>query len=66
MLSLMKHPDGLELAICVCMYSEDRKMLKKTLAGIEENIAHLVAYEGVEPDKIGVFVVMDGIEKIGK
>ncbi len=33
-LSLMKIPEGIELAICVCMYSEDKKMLKATMAGI--------------------------------
>jgi hypothetical protein len=39
-------------------------MLKSTLAGIAENIANLVAYEGMDPDDIGVFVMMDGIEKV--
>lgn len=43
MLSLMKDEAGLELAICICMYSEDKKMLKSTLAGVSENIANLVA-----------------------
>ena len=65
-LSLMKKPDGIKLAICVCMYSETRSMLKSTLAGIAENIANLVAYEGMDPDDIGVFVMMDGIEKVDK
>lgn len=48
------------------MYSEDKKMLKSTLAGVSENIANIVALEGVNPDKIGVFVMMDGIEKVDK
>jgi len=39
-------------------------MLKKTLAGVSENIANLVAYEGINPDDIGVFVIMDGIEYV--
>ena len=64
LLSLMKQREGIELAICICMYSEDRKMLKSTLAGVEENIQNLVALEGLDPDKIGVFVIMDGIEKV--
>jgi hypothetical protein len=64
MLSLMKDTKGIELAICVCMYSEDKKMLKRTLAGVEENIANLVALENLSPDQIGVFVMMDGIEKV--
>ena len=46
------------------MYSEDKKMLKSTLAGVAENVANLVAYEGLDPDDIGVFVMMDGIEKV--
>jgi hypothetical protein len=36
--SLLKKPKGLELAICVCMYSEDKPMLKRTLRGIADNI----------------------------
>lgn len=64
LLSLMKRREGIELAICICMYSEDRKMLKNTLAGVEENIQNLVALEGLDPDQIGVFVIMDGIEKV--
>lgn len=40
----MKHPDGIKLAICVCMYTEDKKMLKNTLSGVADNIANLVAY----------------------
>ena len=43
------------------MYSEDKAMLKNTLAGVSENIANLVAYNNIDPDKIGVFVIMDGI-----
>ena len=66
LLSLMKRPEGIEIAICVCMYSEDKKMLKSTLAGIAENIANIVAYENVDPDKIGVFIMMDGIEKVDR
>lgn len=46
------------------MYSEDKRMLKRTLAGVEENIANLVALEGLDPDQIGVFLMMDGIEKV--
>ena len=64
MLALMKCKEGLELAICICMYSEDKKMLKNTLAGVSENIANIVALEGMDPDKIGVFVIMDGIQKV--
>jgi hypothetical protein len=46
------------------MYSEDKKMLKSTLTGISENIANLVYNEGIDPDKIGVFVIMDGVQKV--
>lgn len=60
----MKEKEGIELAICICMYSEDKKMLKSTLAGVAENISNLVAREKISSDKIGVFVLMDGIEKV--
>ena len=63
-LTLMKEADGIELAICVCMYSEDKAMLKSTLAGVAENISNLVARERISSDKIGVFVLMDGVEKV--
>lgn len=40
--SLLKRPEGVELAICVCMYSEDKPMLKRTLRGIADNIHELI------------------------
>ena len=61
---LYREHKGLELAICVCMYSEDKKMLKSTLAGISNNISTLVCKGNINPDKIGVFIMMDGIEKV--
>lgn len=64
MLTLMKSTQGMELAICVCMYSEDKKMLKSTLAGIADNIVNIVCDSKIDPDKIGVFVMMDGVEKV--
>jgi hypothetical protein len=61
LISLLKKQKGtIELAICVCMYSEDKRSLKTTLAGIGQNIDKLVA-NGMDPDKIAVVVVMDGI-----
>lgn len=54
---------GLELAICVCMYSENKTMLKDSIKGIEDNVAKLIV-GGVNPDSIAVFVIMDGIEKV--
>lgn len=66
MLALMKQTEGIELAICICMCKEDKKTLKNTLAAVEQNIENLVALEGIDPDKIGVFVMVDGIQKIDK
>jgi hypothetical protein len=54
---------GLELAICVCMYSESKTMLKDSIKGIEDNVGRLII-NGVNPDSIAVFVIMDGIEKV--
>jgi hypothetical protein len=45
------------------MYSEDKKMLKNTLAGVAENI-DLFVKGGISTDKIAVICVMDGIEKV--
>lgn len=45
------------------MYCEDSLMLKKTLNGVEKNINQFVQ-EGVSADRIGVFVIMDGIEHV--
>jgi len=39
-------------------------MLKNTLSGVADNIANMVAYERLDPDDIGVFVLMDGVEKV--
>ena len=39
-------------------------MLKSTLAGVSENISNIVARLNISSDKIGVFVLMDGIEKV--
>ncbi len=61
----MKTHGNLEMAICVCMYNEDRTMLNNTLQGIGENIINLYK-QGVDPDKIVVIILQDGIEKMDK
>lgn len=38
-------------------------MLRRTLSGITNNIVNF-AKLGLNPDKIGVFVIMDGIEVV--
>ena len=47
------------VAICICMYSEDKKMLKETILGVKKNIAELLK-KGYNSDSIGVFVIIDG------
>lgn len=42
------------------MYSESKRMLKDTLKGVEDNITEMIK-SGVNPDAIGVFVIVDGI-----
>ena len=42
------------------MYSEEKKMLKNTLKGIEENIINMVKV-GTCCDDISVVVIADGI-----
>jgi hypothetical protein len=51
----------INLAICICMYSEDKKMLKDTISGVRKNILNLLQEEGMDPDSIAVFVIIDGI-----
>ena len=64
LITMMKRREGIEVAICVCMYSENKRMLKSTLAGVKENIERIVTKENICSNKIGVFVMMDGIEKV--
>jgi hypothetical protein len=45
------------------MYSEDKTMLRKTLAGVSKNIATFVQ-NGISSDDIVVAVMIDGIEKV--
>lgn len=45
------------------MYSEDKVMLRRTLAGVGENIVNFVR-SGISADKIGVFVIMDGMDMV--
>lgn len=45
------------------MYNEDKSMLKRTLSGITKNIKTFFE-NGVHYNDIGVFVIMDGIEKV--
>lgn len=59
----MKSPLGIKVAICICMYSEDKSMLKRTLAGVSQNI-EAFAQKGFDYNDIGIFVVMDGIEEM--
>jgi hypothetical protein len=59
----MKTHGAIEIAICICMYNEDRAMLNNTLSGVGENIINLCK-QGIDPDKIVVIIVQDGIEKM--
>ena len=45
------------------MYSEDKRMLKRTLEGIADNIDLLIT-KGMSPDDIFVAIVIDGIQKV--
>ena len=41
LLTMMKRKEGIEVAICVCMYSENKRMLKSTLAGLKRILREL-------------------------
>lgn len=60
LLCQMKTHGAMEMAICVCMYNEDRSMLQNTLQGIGENLVKLYQ-QGIDPDKIVVVIIQDGI-----
>lgn len=63
LLSLLKpgaSSSGFQVAICVCMYSEDKSMLKRTLRGVFQNVKIMID-KGYPSHQIGVFVIMDGI-----
>jgi len=47
------------------MYNETKEMLNSTLLGVGENVVNLWK-QGVDPDKIVVIIVQDGIEPINK
>ncbi len=55
----------LELGICVSMKKEDKKVLKKSLTGIAQNIDQLVR-SGVSPDDIFVVVMIDGVKNVDR
>ena len=56
---------GLELGICVSMKKEDKRVLKKSLTGIAQNIDELVR-SGVSPDDMFVVVMIDGVKNVDK
>ena len=63
LVSLLKpksNEQKIQLCICICMYSEDKSMLRKTLAGVSNNIATFVQ-NGISADDIAVVIIMDGI-----
>lgn len=53
----------MELGICVSMDNQDKKVLKKTLGGVADNVDKMIQ-SGVSPDDIFVLVVIDGILKV--
>ena len=62
LISLIKNdsPNSLEIAICVCISEEDKSTFRRTLSSITDNMINLVK-EGIDANKIGVFVILDGI-----
>lgn len=54
----------MKLAICVCVYSESKSMLKSTLRGIQENYRLFEKEAGILEHEIIIIVIFDGIEKM--
>ena len=66
LLSLFKRtPERrIKLAICICVYSEPKFMLKNTIKGIQESYKPFLEKAGILPHEIIITVIFDGIEKI--
>jgi hypothetical protein len=60
----LKHK-GMELGICVSMKKENKKVLKKSLTGIAQNIDELIR-SGVSPDDMFVVVMIDGVKNVDR
>lgn len=58
-----EEPPAVKLAICVCAYSEDSTMLRRTLNGITDSYAEFEK-AGISPHEIAVVFVFDGIAKL--
>jgi len=55
----------MELGICISMKNEDRKLLKKSLAGVVQNIDEMIR-SGMSPDDIFTVVMIDGITNVDR
>jgi molecular chaperone GrpE (heat shock protein) len=53
----------MELGICVSMHKQDKKILKRTLIGVADNIDEMIR-SGVSPDDIFVVVMIDGVQSV--
>ncbi len=66
LLSLFKRTSKrrIKLAICICVYSEPKHMLKSTIKGIQQSYKYFLENAGIMPHQIILTVIFDGIEKI--
>ena len=63
LLSLFKRTPTrrIKLAICICVYSEPKFMLKNTIKGIQQSYKHFLNKAGILPHEIILTVIFDGI-----
>lgn len=54
----------IKLAICICVYSEPKSMLKGTIKGIQESYKYFLERAGILPHEIILTIIFDGIEKV--
>ena len=66
LLSLFKRTKErrIKLAICICVYSEAKHMLKSTIKGIQESNKDFLQRAGIMSHEIIVVVIFDGIEHL--
>ena len=55
---------NIKVAICITVYSEDKRMLKKTLEGIKNNYEEFYEKAAIHSHQIVVIIIFDGIEHL--
>lgn len=55
-----------KLAICICVYNEEKRMLIESLDNIYNNLEAFKTVAGIDSEQIVVTVIFDGIESVSR